>query len=117
MAIADTSKNTDCSTEFIKWACGEELSESLSILTGASNRKIFYQNKELTQIYPWKSAVYKSYAFSRNREICREFEQISNNMVFYDSLVGEVLAQALRGELPIEKVYPTIENKVSYLLT
>ncbi len=89
LGVFKGSKKAEEAERFVKWAGGSECDSIYSALSGMSNRKPFYLNRELDVLYPWKKNVLESYALSRERSAVEE------NREFYDKTLGELIEKSL----------------------
>ncbi|MTI60527.1 MAG: extracellular solute-binding protein [Firmicutes bacterium] len=116
LGVSQYSKTKKIAIEFIKWACGKKISNPFSVLSGISDRKAFYMNKELDGLYPWKRDVLKSYAWSRKREVISNTQKAGFNIELYSDIMGREIGKGVRGEKDIEEVLNTIEERIIRLL-
>ena len=90
LGVYKESRQTKEAEQFVKWVSGPECDSVYSILSGISNRKAFYLNREMDELYPWKKNVLESYGISRERKY------IQKSQSFYDEVLGALIEKYLR---------------------
>lgn len=103
LGCLESSENFLLAREFVRWVCGPECDNLFSVLSGISNRKRFYMNRDLDGLYPWKKDVLESYSISRQRNRMELLGQPDRNMEFYDEILGRNLCRMMKGEVSIDE--------------
>lgn len=103
LGCLDRTENFLLAREFVSWVCGPECDNLFSVLSGISNRKCFYMNRDLEGLYPWKKNVLESYAISRQRNRIEQQGLPDRNMKFYDEILGRNISRILKDEVSIEE--------------
>ena len=111
LGIYEGSSNQEQAQEFVKWVCGPAYDKLYSVLAGISNRKNFYENKDLELLYPWKKRVLESYRISKNRRQLSNIVDENANMMFYDRILGKTICDMVLGKIAIEEGIKKIQEE------
>ena len=57
LGVCERSKNREAALEFIRWACGERIARTLTLLGGLSACRSIYSDEELLELFPWLAIV------------------------------------------------------------
>jgi DNA-binding LacI/PurR family transcriptional regulator len=116
LGINPNSKIKQAAISYMMWACGRRIEGPFAVLSGISNRKSFYTDKELDGLYPWKRNILKSYAKSKKRELLSHTKILGVNIKLYDEIIGQEIGRALTGVQDNRKTLETIEYKINELV-
>ncbi len=116
LGIYNNSKNKKAIQDFILWVSSPKRDNIISVLSGVSNRKQFYLNKDLDNLYPWKNKVLESYNSSRNRKHISDVSNYELDMKFYDEILGKTLGDILLGKITIEDGLEKIKEETKRIL-
>lgn len=108
---AAAGQKKELAEKFMLWACSEEVSNPLSILSGTSNRKGYYQDKESYSVYPWKDVVLKGYRQSGMRGVAESEKSRDYNFRFYDEILGKELGVMLRNNDSVDEVMERVQKE------
>ena len=111
LGIYEGSSNQEQAQEFVKWVCGPAYDKLYSVLAGISNRKNFYENKDLELLYPWKKRVLESYRISKNIRQLSNIVDENANMMFYDRILGKTICDMVLGKIAIEEGIKKIQEE------
>ncbi|MDF2590555.1 MAG: transcriptional regulator [Clostridia bacterium] len=115
LGINHNSKIKKIAVDYMMWACGRRIANPFAVLSGISNRKSFYVDKELDGLYPWKRDILKSYSRSKKREIFNNTKILGLNIKLYDEIIGWEIGKALTGEQDNKSTLDNIERKLNNL--
>ena len=111
LGIYERSSNQEQALDFVKWVCGPAYDKLYSVLAGISNRKNFYENKDLELLYPWKKRVLESYRISQNRKQLSDTEDENATMIFYDRILGRTICDIVLGKIAVEDGIEKIQEE------
>ena len=100
-------------TDFLLWACGDEVAIPMALLGGTTLRKKYYLKNDLENMHPWKSLAMESYPLSRKRILP---QTAASNPELYSYTIPHEICRILSGEITEEEALENIERELKKLI-
>lgn len=100
MCMAEKSTKRDIGFRFINWACGDEIANYLTLLTGQSAIERMFENDEFVNLYPWMLTYRDIYKTAQPFVL----PHAPGKKIIHNTTIDEILYQS---------VYQIINNRLT----
>lgn len=115
LGISRNSTNAAGAYDFIKWACGQEISIPYTLLGGVSPCASIYKDYELMDMYPWLNSAVQSFSVGRRREMRESGGNIIEEHKFEHTL-GMSIKSAVLGVISEEEAMTHAQRGIEELI-
>lgn len=95
IGISKGSRHVAPCHEFFKWVYSDEIANALTLLGGLSPNRSIYENRDITNLFPWLEACQTSFSYGTRRIEHTGYQNFSEKR--FETILGVAVRSATTG--------------------